>query len=117
MSDLDLSGFATFINIIFIAVMIWLGYFGFMRGFRKVKEKQLTDVIAMEKSLPIGVPTECPKCGNSKSHPMGMVRSTTFFDPVYRERNVALRMPEHLSYKCMNCSHRILMAPRKQEAA
>ena len=69
------------------------------------EKKRLERLIEIEENLPTEVPTTCPKCGADE-----------WCSPSHHSRLSSLDLPEHLSYMCLNCSGRLMVAPRDQAA-
>lgn len=86
----------------------------FMRFYWRYKTRKL---IAFEATLPTGMPTKCPKCGNMRDTTVIVDASSapTFHTPDYHERNAFLGIPEHLSYSCWRCGFNVKTAAGKHD--
>jgi hypothetical protein len=99
-------------DIVLVVIGFPIGVAVTLRLIRVNNAKKLAALIVLEESFPTGEPKECLKCGNSKSNPLGMTLSApTFHSPRHMERDTALNRPEHLSYSCWNCSHKVKIKP------
>jgi hypothetical protein len=98
----------TIININIIMVGFWIVTYALIGKWRMKR---------VEAKLPVDPPTVCPKCGNSEETqaptPTGYQRPI-FHKPFHYSRTSFFSVPEHLSYQCWSCSHKVKIRVKPQ---
>jgi len=103
------------LDIVFISIGIPIGIVAMLRLIKVNDARKLAALVARERSFSTGKPTECLKCGNSKSNPLGLIRtSPVFHSPRHYDRSTSHNRPEHLSYSCWYCSHVVMVRVEDQ---
>lgn len=83
---------------------------------KRQRHQRFIALVALEISLPVEMPTECPKCGHSGTtrKPTGEFYNgpPTFHGPIHQKRLAAIDRPEHLAHRCWQCGFEVKTAAK-----